>query len=196
MAVNPIRARREQLGISQAELARRVGIDRQKMWKIETDRREIQPEEIPALQRELGLNLEQLLGQKPLRGFAESEAEYINEPDMTDLELRLARLLYPTGQADTLVVTTPALILNGYAIGDRILVDRKRQPSSGDNVVCQIYDEEIGWAETILRCYRPPLLMPAAVETHYRAYPEDDPNVRIVGVIVNSYQKPEVHAAA
>lgn len=196
MAVNPIRARREQIGISQAELARRVGIDRQKMWKIETNRREIQPEEIPALQRELGLNLEQLLGQKPIRGFAESDVEYINEPDMTDVELRLARLLYPAGQADTLIVTTPALILNGYATGDRILVDRSRQPMPGENVICQIYDEEIGWAETILRCYRPPMLMPAAVETRYRAYSEEDPNVRILGVIVNRYQKPEVHAAA
>ena len=182
--------------MKQAELARRVGIDRQALWKIEHNQRAVRADELPAFVRELDLTAEQILGQKPLHGLAESEAVFIHEPEMSDTELRLARLLYPQGQADTMIVGAPSLILEGYAPGDRILVDQNRAPEIGDAVVVQVRDDETDTAETVLRCYRPPMLMPAAVEPiRFEPFLVEDSRVTVMGVIVNRYRPPEDRAA-
>lgn len=196
MSENPIRARRIALGLSQAELAREVGLDRQQMWKIETNRRAVKLEEAPAFERVLGLDLEQITGQKPLESGPEGEARFVAEPDMSEQELRLARLLYPQGQTDMLIVTSPSLLLAGYVPGDRILVDREREPEEKDCVVCQLYDEETGWGPPLLRCYEPPFLIPHSVEGHYRFFEESTHEIRILGVIVSRYQQRSVPCAA
>ena len=197
MPENPIRARRQELGLKQAEAARLIGMEKNQLYKLETGRlKKIPPEHIPGLERVLKMTVAQMLGQQPLHGFTEPEARFLHEPDLGDLELRAARVLYPGRHADTMIVGAPSLLLKGYAPGDRILVDMALKPELGNCVVAQVYDEEVAAAETVLRVYQPPVLVPATADVgRFKTYVIDDSAVKIMGVIVNRYGPLQEQAA-
>ena len=52
------------------------------------------------------------------------------------------------------VVRTAALAAAGYLPGDLVIVEQGVAPRNGDVVIAQVYDDERGVAETVLRVYR------------------------------------------
>lgn len=195
--MHPIRVRREALDMTQEELAEKAGVTSgNAVSKMEAGIRQPKANEIPGLCSVLGLTPKQLLGEEPLTGLAEPEAVYVPEPELAAAEPAVARLLYPEGRADTMVVKAPTLILEGYAPGDHILVDGKREPKPGDCVVAQVYCDETGSSEIVLRVFDPPFLIPSTHEgRRFETYLMTD-QVKVMGVIVNRYKPPEHGRAA
>lgn len=58
---NKIRARREELGMSRAELAQKLKTKRMRVWRIETGTTPIRADELPAWARALKTNVTELL---------------------------------------------------------------------------------------------------------------------------------------
>lgn len=54
-------ARREWLGISRADLAKRLGTNYLRVWRLETGRTPIRVDDLPAIARELGITQAELL---------------------------------------------------------------------------------------------------------------------------------------
>lgn len=164
---------------------------RQQVLRYEAkDITQIKPDWIRRFARALGVPPATLLEGAMVRGLGESEVSFVPEPDRDETDLRLANVLYPSGRADTMVVHSPSLILRGYAVDDRILVDMKRRPREGDAVVAQIYDDESGTAETVLRVLRGSFLVAAATEERFQPLLLGDNHVQIKGVVVGRYSRP------
>ena len=184
--MNAIRAKLKEKGLTQDKVEKILGLPEKAMSKILRGKRDLSGEEVLALSRLLGTTPEELLDGG--HGFAESEAEYIPEPQLEDEEIRLATLLYKDGRADTMVVNSPALVLEGLMPGDRILVDLRAKPKRGDCVVVRFLDEDQASAETLLRVYKPPFLAPSSVDRSFEPLSLDDNRVQVKGVIVGSYR--------
>lgn len=120
-------------------------------------------------------------------GLREGEVRLLADCDLADEEFRLARLLYPGQHADTMLVSGRALELEGYLPGDRILVDMKCTPQPGDPVVAQIYDAKRASGPTVLRIFKPPLLLVRSTQTRYEPCLLSDNHVGVRGVIVGRY---------
>lgn len=58
---NRIQARREALGLSREDLAKRLGIAWQKLWRIETGRTGVKAHELPAIAKVLRTKIEKLV---------------------------------------------------------------------------------------------------------------------------------------
>jgi hypothetical protein len=86
-------------------------------------------------------------------GFREDELKPWNGP--TDHPIRKMG----DNVTDVWRVETDAVNLEGIVPGDLVLVNGHETPRSGDVVVAQIYDDDTGNAETVLRVYEPPFLM-------------------------------------
>lgn len=56
-----VRAERARAGLSQSELAERMGVHRNVIWKIESTERRVNADELPELCAALGVTLAQLL---------------------------------------------------------------------------------------------------------------------------------------
>lgn len=82
-------------------------------------------------------------------------------------------------------MTTRALEMMGILPGDVLLVDLRETPRSGDIVCAQIYDFQLGTAETRLRLYEPPYLMTATMDPALREAPTyvDGERAVVVGVV-------------
>lgn len=187
--MHPLKRRIKELGKTQTEVERALGLPERAIHKMTIgERQKTSYKEMQALCRLLDatpreLGLEQT-------GFRESEVAYIPAPDRQELQMLLANLMYKKGQAETMVVNSPSLQLIGLMPGDHILVDGKAKPNDGDPVVLEVTDGDEGTAETVLRLFEAPFLVPAAVSRRFEIYTTDDPRVTIKGVIVASYRTP------
>lgn len=56
-------------------------------------------------------------------------------------------------------ITNEVLNLEGFRPGDIVDFDLQARPQRGDIVVAQVYDQQQGTAETVLRQYQPPYLV-------------------------------------
>lgn len=130
-----------------ARLAAAMGIDAQKMSRILSGERQVQIHEMAAAMEFFG---------KPT-GMSEPEAtpwEYPAEsPEATLAQVLGVGLRHP--QVYTARIDAP-----GFAIcrGDLLTVDLNTTPKSGDIVLCNLVDAQIGAGETVLRRYLPPWL--------------------------------------
>jgi SOS-response transcriptional repressor LexA len=107
---------------------------------------------------------------------------------MTNVDTRAALVLYPHAHCEVWEVRDNAVLLLGYAPGDRILVDPKAVPMLGDVVIATIADRQIGLGETMLRLYRPPFLVPASIDPRLQPCALADGAVTIKGVVVAQYR--------
>lgn len=190
---NRIKALREAKGWSLEQLGKAMEPpqSRQQVQRYERkDASQITPGWAQRFARALGVPPAAILEGAMVRGLGESEVSFVEEPDRDETDLRLANVLYPSGRADTMVVHSPSLLLRGYAVEDRILVDMARRPREGDAVVAQIYDDESGTAETVLRILRGGFLVAAATEERFQPLLVGDNHVQIKGVVVGRYSRP------
>lgn len=169
----------------QVQRATGVETSRTQMSRLAKGKRRLTDHWIDLVARAFGVPGREILPQGA--GLGGSDATWIAEKDLREIELRQAQLLYPEGRADTLVIESFALIDAGYRPGDRILVDLTRAPKPGDAVVIQIHDDDVDTARTALRVYRPPVLVPASANPCFSMYESGDNHVAVKGVIVGRY---------
>lgn len=92
-------------------------------------------------------------------------------------------------------VRSRVLELAGYLPGDVIEFDMGRTPRAGEPVVAQVYDDDIGGADTVLRIYRPPFLTAHSADPAVSQEPilldQDGTAVKIMGGFVQMVRKPQ-----
>ena len=190
---HPLHRLRDSLdGLTQAALAAEMnipGLDSDKISKIELGRRQLSAAEAMRLIELYGAAAHEAAGLTPAAGLAESEVAYLGSGEQQEQHApTLATLLYPQGQADTMIVNARSLVLEGYVPGDRILVDIKRKPRHGNAVIIQVHDDQTGSAETLLRVYKPPHLLPASLDHDFLPFMVDDGRINIMAVVVARYR--------
>lgn len=111
-------------------------------------------------------------------GFAERELEPILPPeDDTDPNLQRWQ------------IRTTSMQLMGYMPGDIVIADTRVTPRDGDVVVAQVYDHDLGSAETVIRFYKMPYILNATSNpAEFEAHLVEHRNVVIVAVVISSHR--------
>ena len=114
---------------------------------------------------------------KQFPGFSEAGVQRLDPPDR-DLPLNPNQSWWR--------IRDRALELAGYLPGDQILVDQSVAPQPGDGVIAQIYDFEIGAAETVARLFAFPVLVTRSADPACANSADliDNARVKIMGTIV------------
>lgn len=85
-------------------------------------------------------------------------------------------------------ITNDAIGLAGFVPGDHVIIDTERSAAQGDIVIAQIYDDDAGAAETVIRELRDGYLVPRSLGGAYPVYPAGGEHTRIVGVVVDKFR--------
>ena len=109
------------------------------------------------------------------QGFGEAE---ISPIDMTN---------HTEAHISEWTINSHSMILAGFLPGDRITVSDNITPHSGDIVIAQLYNNERGTAETVIRVWLPPYLTAASTNLEdRRPVLVDNNNVMIRGVVTKT----------
>lgn len=182
------------LGVSPEAISERAGLNKSFVRQMMAGKGNPSRSNLVKLASALEWSVMDLLGQETTipatrhqqPGMSEPEAIFVPESELTDIDMRMARM-YPVGRADIMLVGSQSLLLKGYIPGDRILIDMNRKPVSGDAVVVQVYDDNAGTADTLLRIYSPPVLLPASTDAQYEMIAVGNDNATIKAVVVGRY---------
>jgi transcriptional regulator with XRE-family HTH domain len=74
--------------------------------------------------------------------------------------------------------------------GDILLTDLMPEPRPGDTVLVQVYDDETGTAKTLLREFRPPVLLTREPGDDEPIIATDDPRIRIAATVATVLRAP------
>lgn len=114
-------------------------------------------------------------------GFAEGEVEEITEAPPPEAS--------PLGPGQNVWrVRAGGMEMAGYLPGDWFILDQNLAADDGDHVIAQVYDLQIGNAETVLRIHRRGWLVPPNPSAQGILY-ADGERVKIMGVIVKSWRR-------
>ena len=120
-----------------------------------------------------------------------SDALPLAEADLTETDLRLARLLYAEGPTDTYEITSGAVMCAGLAPGTRILVapasENAEPPETGDIVLASRGEIDQQHPALFLRLYQPPFLIPAAIGPGWPPLSLNDGSIELAGKVVAHY---------
>ncbi len=182
-------------GISQTELAGLLGRDKAVITNLLQGRRTLKAEEAVTIARHLGIDVAQLLGEKPSRGgIAEPEAliPFRQPPTKAKRNAQIVEKggkhylrdsgMQAAGKAYALEVKDDSLALLGFMPGDIVISELDTACKAGQVVVVQHYKGAS--AETILRKYEPPFLMPYSASAGFRPLHEKQDNVRLVSPVL------------
>jgi hypothetical protein len=93
--------------------------------------------------------------------------------------------------ADSRTICSRALEGLGYLPGDIVIVDLRHNPVPGDVVCAQVYESDRSEPETVMRIYRPPVLVAATFDEQLqRLLWVDDPRIKIEGVVLPHRLRP------
>jgi transcriptional regulator with XRE-family HTH domain len=182
-------------GVTQTSLAHLLGRDKAVITNLMQGRRALKAEEAVLIARHLGIDVAQLLGEKPARkGAAEPDAlipfrqppsRARRSPDIVERNGR--HYLRDAGairndKAYALEVKDESLNLIGFLPGDIAVSELDLPCKAGQVAVVQHYRGAS--AETILRKYEPPFLMPHSTRADFRPLHEEHDTLRIVSPVV------------
>lgn len=127
-------------------------------------------------------------------GFSESDAEPWrgSGAELRAITETAATLGGGKPGIDTWSVRSDALSLQGILPGDTILVDTLHPGlcKKGDNVLAQVYNWQTGSAETVMRRYEPPALIPVSARPdNHETRIVDNNNVVIKGKIIAAWRR-------
>lgn len=173
--IDRIRAER---GWSRTQLAHQAGLTTSTVTRLFRNdyKGTLNAATIAKLSRATGISAPPNLGgiEGAVTGFHEPEitpavaGEYHSSPNLTDW-----------------IINGNSLVLAGYMPGDRITVDDSASPKPGDVVVAQLYNNERGTAETVIRIWQPPYLTTASITVEDRKpVLVDGQNALIRGVVI------------
>ena len=194
--------RQKTQGVTADEIAALVGRDRSNVSKIYAGQQRMTLPWARAFAQALDLTLDQVLERageveptqaRQLRpGFSDGDAMPFESLAKSAADRSLAYVLgADRAGVDIWQVQTDALLLRGYRKGDMILVDGNaaERARPGDIVLAQVYDLSLGAAVTLLREYRPPVLVSCGlVEDEARIHVVDGNNVSIRGIVTASWR--------
>lgn len=181
-------------GITQAELARLLKRDRAVITNLMYGRRNLKANEAVTIANYLNVPVSDLLGLGNAEALAEpSVIPFQHAPSAASRKSRhiikkKGAYFLETEHASgpkmfALEVRDESLNLAGFLPGDIVIADMDRPLVEGDVAVIQHYHEEDN-AETILRRYSPPLLLPHSTQPQFVPLKEKDKSVRIVAPVV------------
>ncbi|WP_284262518.1 helix-turn-helix domain-containing protein [Roseicyclus amphidinii] len=193
--------RQKTQGVTADQIAALAGRDRSNVSKIYAGQQKMTLPWAQAFATALDLPLDEVLERagevapaqaRTLRpGFSDGDAVPYQAQTGSAVSRTLAEAL-GAGRAglDIWQVRTNALLLLGYRKGDMMLVDGNaaERARAGDVVLAQVYDLSIGAAVTVLREYRPPVLVGIAPGEEMRVHVVDGTNVSIRGIVVASWR--------
>jgi transcriptional regulator with XRE-family HTH domain len=196
--------KQKQVGVTADVIAQRMGRSRSNVSHILNGHQRMSLEWAEAFAEVLQVPVAEVLEQagaaKPqvvqqLRpGFAESDAvAWEPGPGLAEGHLvqDLAKRLGGRPGVDTWRVRTHAMAQMGYLEGDYMLVDthQAERVKAGDTVLAQVYDNTRGTAATVLRRFRPPVLVAAAAPPQdVQVNVVDGVNVVIRGKVIASWR--------
>lgn len=198
MEHNKLAEMREKAGLTQAQLAEKIGVTQQTIWYYEKGRREMKSGVLIALSKALGCTVSDLLGldpsakgivdivrskshQLPIVGrMAAGEArEAIEQRDRTH---PVPSELYD-GNEDSVWVEIAGNSMNKlFADGTLVLINRRKEVLNGDVAAVFINGDDV----TIKRVY----FEPGAIRLHPESY---DPEYRDRVIRENDPDAPEVY---
>lgn len=109
------------------------------------------------------------------------------DPEQQHIADTAIQLAEAKGGRDIWRVISRAMVLDGYAVGDFLLVNPDGQPSPGEVVLVEVYDLEAKSELTKLRRHEPPLLVPASADPRDMPY-VISPSARVIGVVTASWR--------
>lgn len=206
MDVAWFKKRQKQVGVTAEDIARRMGRARSSVSNIYNGDQRMSLEWAQAFADVLEVSIDEVLehagalprstGQALRPGFSDGDVvPFEAAPRARDRTGKLADFLGGSQPGvDVWRVTTPALSLGGYLPGDHILVDTNlsERTASGDVVIAQHYDNQLGAARTLLRRHEPPVLVTASGNpADHGVLFVDGRNVVIAGKVVASWRVPD-----
>ena len=130
------------------------------------------------------------------RGFAEDAVPFDAESADPATSAAIRALIGSREQADSRTICSRALEGLGYLPGDIVIVDLRRNPVPGDVVCAQVSELDRSEPETVMRIYRPPVLVAATFDEQLqRLLWVDDPRVKIEGVVLRHRLRPAAPTA-
>jgi len=188
--------------VSQTDLAKVLGRDKSAITNLLQGKRRLKADEVVKIAtflnvselEVLGINKEQKIEIKE-KTQAPDERQWIPFQSPPSLELQQSNLVMQQGEffyfydgisatdkSYALEVTSNALVLSGFMIGDVVISELDRDIRPGDIVVVQHYNDNV--AETLLRKYQPPYLVPHSSNPEFKRLHEDRSNVRMISPVI------------
>lgn len=182
-------------GITQAELARLLKRDRAVMTNLMYGRRTLKADEAVKIANYIGVPVTDILGVEEFScGLAEPAMIPFQHAPSTGARksrhivkkkgayfLEVERSASP--KLFAVEVRDDSLNLAGFLPGDIAIADMDRPVAEGDVVAVQHYHEEDD-AQTILRRYAPPMLLPHSTQPQFLPLKERNKSVRVVAPVV------------
>lgn len=180
-------------GVQQTELAVLLGRDKAVITNLLQGKRHLKAEEAVIIAKYLGVPVTRLLGEKAVPGKA---AEPVLIPfQHAPVMLKKSRQVIEKGgkyyiedssaasaKTYALEVRDDALNLSGILPGDVVICQADGKARKGQIVVAQHYQGR--GAETILRKYEPPYLMPHSANPAHKPLSEKEHDVRVVAPVI------------
>jgi len=198
--------RRQQIAnVTSFDLGKAIGRDRAVVSRIYHGRQKMTLEQAEAFSKVLDVPLSEVLlnagiasketVQELNPGFSESDvAAWVPKPEEAegpDIEAMARALGGGRNGVDIWRVKSRAMALAGYLEGDYMLVDTFQRDTckSGDAVVAQVYDYNVGAATTIFRRYQTPVLVAASADpAEWGVHVVDHNAVVIMGKVIGSWR--------
>ena len=194
MAYDDLKALLKKHGKTQKELAGQLRRSDGVISHLFSGLRKLEFDEAVLIAQWLGEPLSAIAGLKaPIpHGFSEPEgipfqhAPTSQRPEFQHKEGRayLHGIEPPAPHSFALEIRDDSMNLEGLLPGDIILSAINAAYAPGDIVIAQLY-KGMG-AETIVRLYRPPFLIPRSMNASHREIAADSPDVRIVAPVLRS----------
>lgn len=203
MDIQWFKKRQKQLGVTSHDIGAALSRDRTVVSKILNGHQKMSLDQAKIFARVLEVPIDEVLVRAGLTdpdtaasfqpGFSDSDAaRWIAKDDDRSAEARIVEA-FGGGKPgiDVWRVKTDAVTLAGYMPGDFIMVDTnaRDRTKAGDIVLAQVYDNQTGSANTLLRRNTPPVLVAASANlNHATGLIVDYNNVVIMGKVTASWR--------
>lgn len=177
------KAKHKSSGVTQAEMARRLGKTPTFLTRVYSGDQALKVEQATLVARAFGVPLAEVLAH-----LGDVDASAAEGDDAWREDREAPEEIKKSYQGETWVIRRPSLILAGYAPGDVAFIASNVEPERDDVVLAQAYDWSIGGLRTVVRIYQPPFLLEASA-----AAPAGPPlmlgeSTSILGVVVASWR--------
>lgn len=175
-------------GVSQAQLAARMGRAPTFLTRVYSGRQKLQLDQAQDIARIMGLPLSDVLRHAGLQLAAEVlTAEPAPPPAPADAEVARMpgseRLVAQGPDQSLWRMGSRTMAMAGILPGDELLIDAAERPLSGDTVLARVTDWRSGQATRLVRIWRPPYLVRPALEAE-PPLAVDSERVAIEGVVM------------
>lgn len=184
---------------AKSAMADAIGMDRTKFAKVLKGKRRLSAEEIAKVIDYFDRDEVQVfaLEESPSQdvgGFSDGEVTpYRATSRQSEAQLlTICRSLAPSAAHASVMRAAQDLASFSILAGDFLVVDLQPTPKQGDLAICQLYDEQLGHAVSIVRQYLPPFYVTRDGSSENAIVPETDPNLRVAATLVASFRAPEL----